>query len=298
MHPAEGMGGSARSSEKATLAALHASARALRDAAISKGQYPPRFVLEGARTMAQHLSMPDHRVQGLVPSMALYQVYLSYALGRDTAILRQIRSRLPYSYGLVRTAFAEMESYRQAVILMFHMPAMPLTGALMAAACVETHGYHGHALIRPGNVAWIHAQSGRWADDAGETISADPPGLRRLVSGLRHGTISRLLILPDVPFPAGRAGTRTLANISSTLAFKTGLLARILAMGIPIRPLTHAWESEALVLNWHPFLNDACRSDGACPEELAISGVASLLEDLLRRHPEQWLNWYAAGLRK
>jgi hypothetical protein len=289
---------SAKSIESAALAALLTSAGALRDAAIARGQHPPRSVLENARTMARHLGMPDHRMHDLVPSMGLWQAYLPSALGRDTAILTQVRSRLPYSYGLVRSAFPGMESHGQAVFLMFHMAALPLVGALLATACIETHSHAGHVLVRPGNVARLHAQSGRWAVDACEVISTDPPGLRRVISGLRLGTITRLLVLPDGPYPAGRAGTRTLTNISSTLAFKTGLLARILAMGIPIRPLTHAWESGSLVLNWHPFLNNKLNRAGKDSPEQAISDVAALLEDMLRRHPEQWLNWKAAGLRK
>ena len=294
MSPTESDVESAKSIESATLAALLASASALRDAAIARGQHPPRFVLENARTMARHLAMLDHRMQALVPSMGLWQAYLPSALGRDTAILSQVHSRLPYSYGLVRSAFTEMESHGQAVVLMFHMAALPLVGALLATACVETHSRPGHILVRPGNIA----RPGRWAVNACEVISADQSGLRRVISGLKLGTITRLLVLPDGPYPAGHAGTRTLTNISPTLAFKTGLLARILSIGIPIRPLTHAWESDALVLNWHPFLNNTRHWGRNDSPEQAISDVASLLEGLLQRHPEQWLNWYAAGLRK
>src|SRR5262249_7801938 len=156
--------------------------------------------------------------------------------------------------------------------------------------CTETTSGRRHALLAPRNIAWLHTPSGRWTFDAWETISADPPGLRRLISGLKHGTITRLLILVDGPHPAGSPGTRTLTNISPTLAFKTGLLTRILAMGIPIRPLTHVWESNALELNWRPYVSDTCSRDGIVSEEQAISDIASIIEGLLRRHPEQWLN--------
>jgi lauroyl/myristoyl acyltransferase len=287
----------AKTSERTTLATLFASAHRLRDSAICRSQHPPRFVREGARTMARHLGMADRLMQELAPAMGLWQAYLPAALVRDTAMFTEARSRFPCSYEVLRSAFAEMESRRQVVIAMFHMPAMPLVGALLAAACAETTSGQRHALLAPGNIAWLQTQSARWTFDAWETISADQSGLRRLISGLRLGTITRLLILVDGPHAAGSPGTRPLANISPTLAFKTSLLARILAMGIPIRPLTHMWESNALVLNWHPFLNDTRLSDGICAEEQAISNVASLIEDLLRRHPEQWLNWYAAGLR-
>ena len=74
-------------------------------------------------------------------------------------------------------------------------------------------------------------------------------------------------------------------------------MARILNMGIPMRPITHYWESDSLILEWHPFLNHPPRPDGNRAREEAISVVASLIEGLLRRHPEQWLNWSAAGLR-
>ena len=287
---------SSKTTESATLARLFASAHGLRDAAISRLQHPPRFVLESARTMARHLRMPDHRMQELVPSMGLWQAYLPSAIGRDSAIFTEARFRLPWSYEVVRSAVAEMESHRQIVIVMFHMAALPLVGALLGAACAETHSLRCHTLLAPGNIAWLNTQSGRWIVDACEAISADQAGLRRLISGLRQGTITRLLILPDAPYPPGRTGTRTLTDINPTLAFKTGLLSKILAMGIPMRPLTHVWESGAVELEWHPFLNRTDASNGSDTEE-AISRVASLIEGLLERHPVQWLNWSATSLR-
>jgi hypothetical protein len=191
-----------------------------------------------------------------------------------------------------------MAAHRQVVFVTFHMAAMPLVAAFLASACTEMHSRPGHVFIGAPNIGWLGAQSSQWIFDASETIFGDPPGLRRLLSGLKLGTITRLLILLDGPHLAGRPGTRALANVAPSLAFKTGLLFRILDMGIPIRPLTHHWESEALSLKWHPYLNFPRRSDGIRAQEHATSAVTSLIEDLLRRHPEQWLNWSAAGLRE
>jgi lauroyl/myristoyl acyltransferase len=190
-----------------------------------------------------------------------------------------------------------MASHRQVVFVAFHMAAMPLVAALLASACTETHSRPGHVFIGPRNLGWLGMRSSRWIFDASETIIADLPGLRRLISGLRAGTITRLLVLLDGPHPTGGPETRALTNIAPTLAFRTGLMSRILDMGIPMRPLTHHWESDALVLNWHPYLNHPWQPDGSRTKEEALSRMASLIEDLLLRHPAQWLNWNAASLR-
>jgi hypothetical protein len=50
-------------------------------------------------------------------------------------------------------------------------------------------------------------------------------------------------------------------------------------------------------LAWHPLLDPTGEGKGIDTAERGISTVASLIEDLLRRHPEQWLNWGAASLR-
>lgn len=286
----------ARVHEHATLAALFASAHAVRDAAIARTQDPPRFIVEGAKTMARHLGMPDRRMQELVPSMALWQAYLGSVFGKDATIFTEARSRFPHSYEVVRSAVADMEQHRQVVFVAFHMAAMPLIAAFIALACVETRGCQGHVLLSPLNVARLQAQGSRWVLDVSNVVTADPAGMRRLLSGLREGTITRLLILPDGPHRSGGPGTRTVTNFAPAVAFKTGLLSRIMAMGIPVRPLTHAWEGRALALNWHPFLNKMGALGETHPEE-ALSRMASLIEDLLLRHPEQWLNWNAASLR-
>jgi lauroyl/myristoyl acyltransferase len=275
--------------ERATLATLFAAADRVREAAVARGQHPPRFILEAARIMQRHLGMTDARMQELLPPMAFWQAYLTNVLGRDTGIFTEARVRLPSSYEVMRSGVAEMAAHRQAVFVIFHMTAMPLVAALLASAVTEVYGQPGHVFVSTRNMAWLQAQTGRWVLDISQVIGADPSGLRRLVSGLRQGSITRVLILLDGPHSPGRPRTRALTSVAPTLAFRTGLLSTLLAMGIPVRPLIHSWEADALMLRWQPYLNDE--------QEQAISSVASLLEELLRRHPEQWVNWNAAGFR-
>lgn len=287
----------ARAIEIGTLATLFATANAVREAAIARSQHPPRFVLERARVMARHLGIPDQRLQELGHAMALWQAYLPSALGSDVSIFSEARFRLPLSYEIVRSGLAEMFSSPQLVVVAFHMAAMPLTAALLASACSEIHSRPGHIFISPRNLGWLGLKSSGWIRDAGEIIVADLSGLRRLVFGLKDGSITRLLVLLDGPHLSGGPDTRALTHIAPTLAFKTGLMSRILDMGIPMRPIIHHWESDALVLEWHPFLDHPPQPDGSGTRKHAISVVASLIEGLLRRHPEQWLNWSAPGLR-
>lgn len=278
--------GDAASRERAEIAALLAIAGDIRHAAIERGHHPPRFILEAARTMARHLGMSPRRFEELVPPMAFWQAYVASALARHTAAFTEAHSRFPASYKTVQSAVAEMADHPQLVFVIFHMAAMPLVAALIAHAVAAVHGRPGHVLLSPQNAARLQAESGRWVLDVSHVITTDGPGLRHLMSGLREGTITRLLILPDGPRRATDPRTRTLSGVTPSVAFRTGLLSRILAMGIPMRPLTHFWTSDALELHWHPLLGEA-----------AISSVAALIEGLLTRHPEQWLNWPAASLR-
>lgn len=287
----------ARAIEKGTLATLFAAAHAVGEAAIARSRHPPRFVLERARIMARHLGIPDRRLQELGKAMGLWQAYLPSALGSDATIFSEAAFRLPWSYETIRSGMASMSSLPQVVVVAFHMAAMPLTAALLASACTSTHSRSGHVFISPRNLGWLGLESSRWILDAGEIIIADLPGLRRLMSGLRDGTITRLLVLLDGPHPSGGRDTRALTTIAPTLAFRTGLMSTILDMGIPMRPITHCWELDSLIVEWHPYLNHPPQTDSNRTREEAISVVASLIEDLLRRHPEQWLNWAAAGLR-
>lgn len=289
MNPVERDDPTARARERATVAALLASAHGLREAALARVQRPPLFVLEGARNMARHLAMPDSRMQELLPAMAFWQAYFPSALARDATSFTQAAARFPASYDVVRSVVAEMKARPQVVFVAFHMAAMPLIAAFLALAVAETHGRPGHVLLSPQNAVRLQTESGRWVLDVSTVVRADAAGLRRLISGLRDGSITRLLILPDGPQRPGGPNTRVVANAMPGVAFKTGLLSRILAMGIPTRPLAHRWVEGDLALTWHPFL------DGT--GEAPISRVAGLIEDLLRQQPEQWLNWSAASLR-
>ena len=286
----------AKVQEQASVQELFASAYKLRNAEIARVRRPPLFVLEGAKTMARHLGMPAEQMQELVPAMAFWQVYLASTLARNPAVFAEAGHRFPSSYEVVRSAVAEMQSHRQLVFVAFHMAAMPLIAAFLALAVVDIHGRPGHALMSPQNLARAQGESGRWIFNVANVIGADGPGLRRLLSGLRDGTVPRLLILLDGPQRPGGPGTCALGNTAPGIAFKTGLISKILAMGIPMRPLTHTWQPDGLELKWHPFLGDIdAVGDGG--REDAISRVASLIEDLLKRHPEQWLNWSAPSLR-
>lgn len=296
MDPSDRDGDAAKVREQASILELFASAYRLRDAEIAKVGRPPLFVLEGAKTMARHLGMSDGQMQELVPAMAFWQVYLASTLARNPAVFAEAGYRFPSSYEVVRSAVAEMQSHRQLVFVAFHMAAMPLIATFLASAVADIHGRPGHVLLSPQNVARAQGESGRWIFNVSNVISADGPGLRRLLSGLRDGTVTRLLILPDGPQRPGRPGICALGDTTPGIGFKTGLLSKILAMGIPMRPLMHTWQPDGLELKWHPLLGDIDAAGGGSGEG-AISRVASLIEDLLKRHPEQWLNWSAPSLR-
>jgi len=278
----------AKAREAATLETLFASAHSLQQASEARSPLPPRFLLASAQTMARHLGMTDGEMKARLPSMAFWQMFLPSALAGDTSYFTEARFRLPCSFECVREGLIEMESLPQVVIAAFHMAAVPLIGALLAQAYAGLEGSRGHVLVSKRNIGWLQRESSRWTFDAVEIIGTDPQGLRRLMDGLKRGEITRLLILVDGPHPPGSRGTRALSDISPTLGFKTSLLTRILSMGIPIRPLTHVWEPDGLSLKWRPFLG---------PTDDGVSMVASLIEGLLRSHPEQWLNWAAASLR-
>jgi len=281
--------------EAATLAALFASAHRLQEQ--SAATSVPRFLRESARSMARHTGMSDEQMQACLPSMAFWQMFLSSALGRDTAYFTDARARLPSSFDLLRQGFVEMEPHPQVVIAAFHIAALPLVAALAADALADVRSGPRHVLVSKGNMGWLRLAGGRWVLDAAETIAADPAGLRRLMSGLKSGAITRLMILVDGPQAPGGRGTRALTNVSPAIGFRTGLLTSIQSMGIPIRPLTHVWESNALSLTWHPLLDPAGDREGDRAAGDVVSAVASIIEGLLRSHPEQWLNWTAASIR-
>jgi len=283
----------AKQSEAATRETLFAAARCLQDAASAKSTFPSRFLLEGARTMARHLDLPERRMHELIPAMAFWQIFLPSALARDTAYFTECPDRWPWSFQQVRASLDAMESHPQLVVAAFHMAALPLVAKLVGAAWAEIHPGPRHLLLATRNLSWLRLESGRWVLDSANIIGTDRGDLRRLIRGLRNASIQRLLILVDGPHRPGLPGTHALSSISPTLGFKTGLLSSIISMKIPVLFLAHFWEPDGLVLRWHPL----SRSTGNQTAAECISTVAMLIEDLLRNHPEQWLNWTAASLR-
>lgn len=282
MDPAE-----AEAREASTLTALFDDAEHRQRSYGTRAAQQPRFLLESARSMGRHLAMTDEEVEGRIPALAFNQIFLPAALAADATHFTEVTSRLPRSFEHVRDGVAAMEPGRQVVVAAFHMTGLTLLGALLAAAWAREHEHRPHALVSERNMGWLRLDSARWAADAAHYVSTDSGGLRRLMTGLKEGTITRLTILVDGPHAPTSPGTRALSGLAPTLGFRTALLARILTMGIPVIPLTHLWESKRLVLRWHPPLDPA----------RGLDTVAELIEELLRRQPEQWLNWAAASLR-
>jgi hypothetical protein len=276
------------STEAAFLKGLFEKAREAMDAAKAGGRFPPRFVMEGGRSMARHMRMTEPRLAELLPAASLYQYFLPSVIAADPSNFTQIESRLPQSFALIRDRFSELESYPQLVIMTFHMSGLPLVPVLGNVAYMQLRSGPRHAMVAPGNMGWLALERGRWLTEVCEVIVANSGGLRRLVAGLRDGSIERLGILVDGPHPPGSPGTRALSGISPALGFRTGVLSHVLSMGIPVLPVLHYWHSERLAIEFGPLLTS--------PEE-GIEAVAGIIEGILRRHPEQWLNWTAARLR-
>ncbi len=294
--------------------ALLARARSLQEAAGARRPTQPRLVTESARCMARHLGMTEERMRELVPEFALWQLFLPAALAADMRNFSEADARMPSSFRQIHQGLAALECHRQVVVAAFHMAGMPLVWRLGSAAWEQLHDGPRHMLLASRNLAWTEREEGRWMRETGDIVGTEPAELRRLMTGLRNGSIRRLAVLVDGPHAPGRPGTRALANLSPALGFKTGLLRAILALGIPVIPLAHWWEANRLILKWHPRLSPATRydrvaasSNSAGPPEApchpakgsadGISEVAGIIEDLLRSHPEQWLNWPAASLR-
>ncbi|HVZ22176.1 MAG TPA: hypothetical protein VG871_13990 [Vicinamibacterales bacterium] len=242
----------------------------------------PRVIAENARTMAAYMNMTASAAAAAEPSMAFWQMFLPSVLGRDPANFTDVHARLPHSFDFVRRGVAAVAAHRQLVFAAFHMAAFPLVAAMLAKAVFDVHGDAGHVLVARRNMAFLKLDSGRWVSEVAQVISTDARGLRQLHAGLRSGSIRRLLILVDGPHRPG-PGTHPLTCMAPTLGFKTALLRKLSAMQIPVLPLTHAWSEDRLELEWQPLLPDA-----------SVAATATLIESLLRRHPEQWLNWSAA----
>jgi hypothetical protein len=271
--------------EADTLRAWLTAARQRQSAHV--GPMPPRSVVESARTMAAHTGMAPELGEAAALDMAFWQMFLPSALGSDPANFTDVRTRLPHSSEIVRAGVARFAGHRQLVFAAFHMAGFPLVAAMLAPALRDVHGVRGHVLVARRNMPWLRTSTGRWVDEIGDVISTDRPGLRRLHAGLRDGSIRRLVLLVDGPHRPG-PGRRALTGISPALAFKTGLLRKLLAMHIPVLPLTHVWVDQRLHLEWQPLLPG--------DPDAGVDATAGLIESLLRRHPEQWLNWAAARI--
>lgn len=249
------------------------------------GLTPPRVIAENVRTLADYMGLTPSAAEAMAPSMAFWQMFLPAVVGGDPSNFTDVRARLPRSFGIVRDGVARAASHRQLVFAAFHMTGFPLLAAMLVPAVFDEHGERGHVLVAERNMVWLRTDSGRWVPEVADVISTDARGLRQLHSGLRDGSIRRLLILADGPHRPG-PGTHPLTSLAPTLGFKTALLRKLLGMRIPVLPLTHAWGATGLELEWRPLLAD----DPAA----AVATAAGLIESLLRRHPEQWLNWGAA----
>jgi hypothetical protein len=282
----------AEAREAATFIALVEAARRRQQAAQEKSPLPPRFLLEAAQSMAAHMAMSEQAMQDGLADMALWQLYLPSALGVDTWDFAAVREHMPWSYERVRAALAPLESRPQVVSTVFHAAAFPLICVLIGAVWRDMHDGPLHLLVASRNMAWFRTDKNRWVGDEIEVLSTSPAGLRQLLAGLKQGSIRRLLILADGPQAPGTQGARALAGISPTLGIKTTLLAKIHALGITLAPFTHEWETNRLVVTPRAPLHPATLG-----ETETIDTVVRHIEDLLRRHPEQWLNWSAARIR-
>jgi hypothetical protein len=249
------------------------------------GPMPPRSMVEMIRTMAAYMGMTPSAAEAAGLKMAFWQMFLPSAMGTDRANFAAVRDRMPRSFGVVRGGVAAHSAPPQLIYAAYHVVGFPLLAAMLIPAVGEVHGSRGHVLVAHRNMAWLQSDSGRWVAELADVISTDPRGLRQLQTGLRDGSIRRLLILVDGPSPPG-PGTHPLTSIGTTLGFKTALLRKLIEMRIPILPVTHIWGEHGLEIEWQPLLP----ADPAA----AFAATAALLESILRRHPEQWVNWNAA----
>lgn len=246
---------------------------------------PPRAIADSARMMAQTLGMTPSQAEIAAPQMAFWQMFMPSIMGQDSQNFSDVRTRMPHSFGIVRDGVARHADLPQLVFSAFHMTAFPLLAAMLVPAMFDVHGERGHVLVAQRNMVWLRTDSGRWVSELADVISTDSRGLRQLQTGLRDGSIRRLLILIDGPHRPG-PDTHPLTSITPQLGFKTGLIRRLIDMNIPILPVTHTWSDEGLDVQWQPLLECDC--------DAALETTAGLIESLLRSHPEQWLNWGAA----
>lgn len=249
------------------------------------GPMPPRALGDSIRTMATYMGMTPEVADAAGLGMAFWQMFLPSVMNSDADNYKRVHERLPRSFGIVRDGVAAASAPPQLVYAAFHTTGFPLLAAMLVPAVGDVHRSRGHVLIAHRNMAWLKTDSGRWVAELADVISTDPRGLRQLQAGLRDGSIRRLLILVDGPHRPG-PDTHPLTSIAPTLGFKTALLRKLVEMRIPVLPVTHGWSEKGFEVEWQPIL----------PEDptAAFETTAGLIERQLRRHPEQWANWYAA----
>jgi hypothetical protein len=278
--------------EHDALAALWADARKRQRDAQARSPQPSRFLVESARAMASHLALPEAQVEACLDDFALWQFHLPAAVAINNGDYARTREALPATFARVHAALQQHEVWPQLVLVAFHMAGFPLLTALLGAALGELRQRPLHALVASNNLAWLRRDRERWEACGTHFIGTQPRDMRELLIGLRNGSIKRLLILVDGPHAPGAAGTRALPGISNTLGFRTALLERLHALGLPLLPITHGWRDERLVITPQALLDPACIDADA-----TIDAIATHIETLLRTQPEQWLNWAAARIR-
>lgn len=273
-------------SEQDIFADFFAEARRNMLEASQRTRYPSRMMLAGARAMNRHLGYSEAEIAARLDPTVLHQCFLPPVLGANQTILAEVPRHLPHSFERMRSCVSAQRYNSPIVVLMFHFSGMPIVGSLLHHAWVECGFVNQHLLIAPRNASWLHHEHARWLREAAETVVADRAGLRRLMTGLLNGGISHLTLLVDGPHDPAGSRAETVTGIPG-LGFRTGLLHWLLSSGITVIPLTHYWEGERLHFEWRDPLS----------RENGIASVAGLIGELLRAHPEQWLNWPAASLR-
>lgn len=279
--------------ERESLADLWATTRLRQQEAQARSPEPSRFIVESARAMAAHLGLTDAQMQERLDALALWQFHLPAAVSAKRGDYAITREALPASFARIHAALQEHEGRPQLVLVAFHMAGFPLLTALMGAALTALRAQRPlHALVASNNLAWLRRDHKRWEACGTHFIGTQPGDMRTLLGGLRNGSIERLLILVDGPHAPGPAGTRALPGISNTLGFRTALLERLHALGLPLLPIAHHWQDEKLVITPHALLDPAQVDANA-----TIDTIAMHIETLLRAQPEQWLNWAAERIR-
>lgn len=246
------------------------------------GPAAPRSIAGSAQMLVDVMGLTAPQAEAAPDAMAFWQLFLPSVLGSDPTNFTDARTRLPRTYELVHRGVADAAAHPQLVFLAFHMAGLPLLGAMVASSVAGVHEEFVHVLVGRRNLMWLRTDAGGWVESLGDVIATDSRGLRRLQTGLREGSIRRLLVLVDGPHTRGPQ-THPLMSMTPWLGFKTALLRRLFELEIPVLPVTHFWDAQGLQIEWQPLLDPAT----------GIATTADLIESLLRRDPTQWLNWAA-----